>query len=151
MPPSLKFTIQISGVQAVQKRLFFGPQEQLQVSLALLESGRAILDDSKPGVPVLTGNLLSTGKIKGPISVAFGAGQKVVVEYGGGPSKENAGFPDPKALIGKSRVTYAAKQHETNPRRPKWLEKAFQMEAPKVAGKVAARLMMVLGRRVRLK
>lgn len=148
MAVNLQFTLQIEGVGLVVRRLTWTQADALAVAKGLLQSGRIMLDDSKPNVPVLTGNLRSTGKILGPISKAFGMTQEVRVEYGGKPSKEVAGFPDPRALSPRTQVDYAVTQHETNPRRPRWLEDAFNREAPKTAQRVADELVKTLQRKV---
>lgn len=150
MGANLQFTIEVSGIGPIQRRLVWTPENATAVAIGLLKSGRIMLDDSRPNVPVLTGNLQSTGKIKGPISTQFGFGQRVEVEYGGGTSLESAGgFPDPGQLPVGGRVNYAAEQHERNPRKAKFLENAFIREASNTVGRVADELFLVLGRNVR--
>lgn len=142
-------TLKVSGVNRAVRNLTWTPADNLAVALGLLRSGRIMLDSADPNVPVKTGNLRSTGKILGPISISFGRGQQVRVEYGGAPSNEVAGFPQPRALAAQGgRVTYAAEQHQSNPRKPRWLADAFDQEAPHTAQRVAEALRLRLGRKV---
>ena len=138
MAQDLQISIQISGVPQVQRRFRAMANAVADAAGAgLLQSAFVIYRDADQSVPVLTGNLRASGKVLGPVSLAFGAGRRVEVEYGGRADRRGAGFPVPSVLRG-GRVTYAAFQHANNPRRAGWLEHAAEREFPQTPAKVAA-------------
>lgn len=122
----INIEISVSGIPKAIKKLGWTHKDAQRLALPLLKVARRILDDARTRVPVQTGNLRASGKIKGAKSIDFGTGVEVQVEYGGVASKE-AAFPAPAELAAKGgKVTYAVKVHEVSAQSGelKWLERA---------------------------
>lgn len=124
-------TVRVTGIPKVVKRLGWSGKDTQQVAQALKEVGQKILDESDRTVPVKYGNLKATGKLKGPVSILFGQGARVTVEYGGQPAKGKA-FPRPDVV--PQGVDYAVMVHEVTARSGllKWLQRAFANHVPQV-------------------
>lgn len=132
----LRIDIKIKGARSVIKRLQWTPKDVQRLQIPLIRAARRILDRSDQLVPVVTGNLLSTGKIRNR-STQFGFATEVSVEYGGPPGNDRF-TPAPKILEEKGggrQVLYAEEVHERSSS-PNYLLRAFNPEAPTVEREV---------------
>lgn len=146
---SIDIEIQVDGIPRAIRKLGWKHRDAQRLALPLLKVARRILDDAQTRVPVLTGNLKASGKIKGAKSIDFGMGVEVQVEYGGGPSKEGP-FPAPAELAAQGgKVTYATEVHERTARSGelKWLENAGDAHYAELKPAVEAELQKIFAER----
>ncbi len=137
----------VKGLAHVRNTLRLTPADMTDIATALFVSASEVMDESQELVPVLTGNLKSTGEVGRPD--IKGPQVEVQMKYGGGAAPGKA-FPAPGVLKG-GIVQYDLLQHEEHSSSSKFLEKPAIAAIPRTMATLVTlgATKMVLRRRFR--
>ena len=127
------YTLVMTGEEVVQKNLArIALGHQTAFNSALVVEGEGIYNASQPLVPVDTGALKKSGKVKSGNEHKSDP-TSFVVAIGYGARNKN-----PKNK--KETKRYARYQHETNPTNPKYLERPAMKAVSGMAERIATRM-----------
>lgn len=140
----IRLDVEVKGVTGAIRAIRWTAKDAQLLSTALIRVSRRILDGADQLVPVVTGNLRATGKIKNR-SINGGFGAEVITSYGGKPGNDRS-FPFPQVLSrktgGEIEVRYAEEVHNRSSS-PQYLERSFKQQFPTIEREVREQVQKV--------